>query len=229
MSRHEKRIVDSAFRSYNKHGCARCGQRHAICTAYVLRHSQKVVCQFCLRGGEAYIGAGTFCSEQSDGQAADRQWFAKHSDKEWRLRDAFPGEVEELSARIYLMQVSLGADGRILDEAAGTGRTVLFGPGRPGAKIFTIQMQPGQRCRIPCRPPAAAELMPDWVEGYMLPLARELAARSKPVVESLSPETLETVNNAVALLASPISSKEVMKRAVEQGGAMREARKAVRQ
>lgn len=229
MSRHEKRIVDSAFRSYNKHGCARCGQRHAIGTAYVLRHSQKVVCQFCLRDGEAYIGAGTFCSSHGDGQGADRVWFEENPGREWRLRDAFPGEVEELSARTYLMQVSLGADGRILKEAADTGRTVLFGSGRPGAKIFTIQMQRGQRCRIPCRPPAAAELVPDWVEGYMLPLARELGARSKPVVESLSPETLETVNNAVALLASPIKSKEVMMRAVEQGAAMHDAWKAVRQ
>lgn len=211
----------AALDAYERHGCNRCGGKGSTSVAGLMPDG-KIICRACLAPLEHRQAVSWLygIAERSDGSEDDREWFAANPGKEWRLRAPLHMELDELASQQTYISLAHGFRATPADAVADTARR--------DTAIFTLQIEPGKRARIPCAPPEDEQELADWVEKVMLPSAREQAARSIPQNDNLTPEFRLLATNAVSITAMPIGPQFIAK-AIAQGAAMREAEKAVKQ
>lgn len=216
----DHQIVRAAGLRYAEDGCARCGGNGSTSTAVVLPDGSPI-CTGCLKPNERQLGIGTIhgVSVVPLGQEDDRRWFAANPDRGWRLRNPCHGEIEELVARREHLNIMMGVPQPTFvggyDE-------------REATAVFTYQVEPGARVRIPCTPPTDLSEIEAWVENLVLPVARRAAEQSMPVNKALTPEARALVLNAASIRQMPHADR-FLAEAKAQGEAMRQAKGSTRQ
>ena len=91
-----KQIEELADRA-EASGCDRCGTRFAELLPYFIcrttAYAFSVRCENCSRLSAEPVFVGIYYGGGHPWSAEDRAWFAKHSNRRWRLRTPFPGEL----------------------------------------------------------------------------------------------------------------------------------------
>jgi len=136
---------------YENHGCTRCGHTADVGAYLVISQGAKLapICLPCQTPSDRAIMAGASLMAKPRGSADDRIWFEAHPKEDYRLRRAFPGEVEELINRQHYVD---------LREMGVTQPYPV-----DGAKwIYVWQIAPGKRHRMPIATKDGAEPSPEY-------------------------------------------------------------------